>query len=153
MTDDANGAQLRDPAALEMVCDAVGDDGALCRVTGTLTGESLLLAGQGLDLALRTGRRLLVLDLARVLVCDAAGVDYLRRFGRDAGAVGVRLRLSAASPAVNRALDETGGRAYLAVYESVEEALNRGAERAGGLPAQRPRTAAPERGRPERSAE
>lgn len=123
MTDDLHGGPLRDPAALEMVCDAVGDDGALCRVTGTLTEASLLQAGQGLDLALRTGRRLLVLDLARVLVCDSAAMDYLLRFGEDARAAGVRLRLSAASPAVSRVLDETGRRAVLAVYDSVEEAM------------------------------
>ncbi|WP_052391344.1 STAS domain-containing protein [Streptomyces sp. NRRL B-24484] len=123
MTDDLHGAPLRDPAALETVCDAVGDDGALCRVTGTLTAASLLQAGQGLDLALRTGRRLLVLDLARVLVCDASALDYLLQFDEDARAVGVRLRLSAASPAVSRVLDETGRPAVLAVYDSVEEAM------------------------------
>ncbi|MCU7820666.1 STAS domain-containing protein [Kitasatospora sp. DSM 101779] len=123
MTDDPHGGPLRDPSALEMVCDAVGDDGALCRVTGTLTAASLLQAGQGLDLALRTGRRLLVLDLARVLVCDSAAMDYLLQFGEDARAAGVRLRLSAASPAVSRVLDETGRRAALSVYDSVEEAM------------------------------
>ncbi|MEV6210059.1 STAS domain-containing protein [Kitasatospora sp. NPDC051914] len=133
MTDDRPTAPPRDPTALEIVCEAVGEDGALCRITGTLTADSLHQAGDGLDITLRTGARLLVLDLARILVCDASCFDHLLRLREDAVAAGVEIRLSAASPAVERVLDETGRRSDFAVFESVADALN-GSPPAPGCP-------------------
>ena len=95
-------------------------------------------------------------DVATRLRAD----DFFRAGHRDAYvAISALLSRGVAADVVTLAaelgpkLEDAGGRAYLAVHESVEEALNRGAERAGGLPAPHPRTAAPERGRPERSAE
>ncbi len=87
-------------------------DDATASATFAVTGELDLATASVLrdaaTAALAERPNVLTLNLAGVSFCDAAGLGGLLDLREHAGAAGVRLRVAAVSPAVQRVLDATG---------------------------------------------
>ncbi|MFJ4095190.1 STAS domain-containing protein [Kitasatospora sp. NPDC089913] len=101
----------------------VDDRTAVCVLVGDLDIETLPPAEQALDEALRTGPRILVVDLGQVGFCDSSGLNLLLKARMSATAAGAELRLAAASPTVLRLLELTGADTVFQLHPTVGDAL------------------------------
>ena len=72
---------------------------------------------------LRPGCGKLVLDLSKVIWCDANGLAVLVGAGRRASLLGGFLRLAAVPPQVDRVLHSTGLHRHLSAFPTVQAAL------------------------------
>lgn len=92
-----------------------------------LAGELSMACAPGLREQLhgllRPGRGRLVLDLSKVIWCDANGLAVLVGAGRRASWLGGYLRLAAVPPPVDRVLHRTGLHRHLDVFPTVQAAL------------------------------
>jgi anti-sigma B factor antagonist len=70
------------------------------------------------------GRALLVVDMSRTRFCDSAGLTALVGAARQARADGGEVRLVVTGEAVSRIVQLTGVNRVIAIYPSLEEALN-----------------------------
>lgn len=91
-------------------------------VTGDLDGLGAARLRMALAEALLAGERHLLIDLAGVAFIDSIGIGVLVGAAKRATDQGGRLRLAAASPAVERLLGITGLDHVLGSYPTVEEA-------------------------------
>ena len=93
----------------------------------TLIGELDIAATQSLGRRLGTlvaeGFTRIVIDLADVVFCDAAGLGLLVKTAGRARRRGGWLRLATAGPMIDRIIGITGLRRMLARYGTVEDAL------------------------------
>lgn len=67
---------------------------------------------------------LVVVDLSRCLFCDSQGLLELFDLEQRAKVAGAQVRLAGVCPMVRRALELCGADTYLAMFPSVEAALN-----------------------------
>ncbi|MER5865069.1 STAS domain-containing protein [Kitasatospora sp. NPDC002040] len=95
----------------------------VCCLTGDLDIESLSPAQQALDEAIRTGPRILVVDLEQVGFCDSSGLNLLLKVRAAALEADIGLRLAAASPPVLRLLEITCTQTLFELHPTVRAAL------------------------------
>ena len=69
-------------------------------------------------------RALLVVDMSRTRFCDSAGLNALVGAARQARANGGEVRMVVVGGAVSRIVELTGVDRVIAIYPSLEEALN-----------------------------
>ncbi|WP_433324459.1 STAS domain-containing protein [Spirillospora sp. CA-294931] len=95
----------------------------IVKLRGELDIATAPVLREGLVAALRPGTRRLILDLAGVPFCDAAGLAVLIGTRRRAAALGIVLLLTSPGPQVTSVLRVTGLDRSLPVRASVTEAL------------------------------
>ena len=74
--------------------------------------------------AARPDHALLVVDMSRTRFCDSAGLNALVGAARQARANGGEVRMVVVGEAVSRIVQLTGVDRVIAIYPSLEEALN-----------------------------
>jgi anti-sigma B factor antagonist len=114
------------------------DGVTIAELSGDLDLASAPVLREQLLGLLRPGASRLVLDLSRVLFCDASGLAVLVGASHRGRLLDGFLRLAAVSPPVARVLDITGLHRHLSIYPTVHAAIaapGDGFGRAGALAA------------------
>ena len=112
----ADGAPVGLRSAAPAAHTVVGLRGGLDLVAAPALREQLIRV-------LHRGTGLLVLDLSRVVSCDASGLAVLIGTQRRAGLLGIAMRLAAPSPPVREVLRSTGLDRNFGVFPDVSSAL------------------------------
>ncbi len=95
----------------------------VAELAGELTMACAPALREQLHGLLRPDRGRLVLDLSKVIWCDANGLAVLVGAGRRARLLGGFLRLAAVPPQVDRVLHSTGLHRHLGVFATVQAAI------------------------------
>ena len=95
----------------------------VAELAGELSIASAPALREQLHGLLRPGRGRLVLDLSKVIWCDANGLAVLVGAGRRASLLGGFLRVAAVPPPADRVLHSTGLHRHLSLFPTVQAAI------------------------------
>lgn len=110
-------------ATIDLPGESSPADRTVIRLDGALNLAAAPALRERLIGVLHRGTNPLILDLSRVVSCDASGLAVLIRTQRRARLLGIAMRLAAPSPPVTKLLRSTGLARFFAIYPDLSGAL------------------------------